>query len=148
MRPKRLSSKSSRRPVIPVGAILSLWIIMNGALAQIIMATRVIFGLRSRGGAPMFLARVSEKTHTPVRATFVVCVVVLALALFFPLKSLASATSLIILLVFAASNAALIVLERRSPDAPFDTPILLPWLGLVVTFLLLAGRFVFGGGGH
>lgn len=33
-------------------ALLSLWIIANGALAQIVMASRVIYGLRLRRGSP------------------------------------------------------------------------------------------------
>ncbi len=33
-------------------ALLSLWIIANGALAQIVMASCVIYGLRLRRGSP------------------------------------------------------------------------------------------------
>lgn len=127
-------------------ALLSLWIILNGALAQIVMASRVIFGLRKHHGAPPFLTRLHGKTRTPVAATLAVSAVILTLALFFPTESLASATSLVILLVFLVANASLIVLERRDPEADFDVPVFLPWLGLVLTLLLLIGNFFLGGG--
>jgi amino acid transporter len=129
-------------------AVLSLWIICNGALAQIIMATRVIYGLGEMEGAPDLLTRISGATDTPVRATIVATGVALVLALFFPLATLASATSFIILLVFAASNAALIVLERREPEAPFDVPIAVPWFGLVVSVGLVVAKLFVSGGGH
>lgn len=129
-------------------ALLSLWIIANGALAQIIMATRVIYGLDEHGGAPGALTSINEKTDTPLVATISCTVGALALAIFFPLATLASATSLIMLLVFAASNVALIVLERRSPDAPFDVPPFLPWVGAVLSIGLVVANFVVGGGGH
>jgi uncharacterized integral membrane protein len=66
--------------------------------------------------------------------------VILLLALFFPLKTLAAATSFIILLVFAAANLSLIALERRHPAAPFDIPVFVPWLGLALCGGLLAGK--------
>jgi amino acid transporter len=129
-------------------ALLSLWIIANGALAQIVMASRVIYGLGHRGGVPAWLARVNGRTGTPLIATFAVTAVAVALARLFPLETLAAATSFVILLVFAVSNLALIRLERRRPEAPFDTPTLLPWVGLAVCLVLIAGRLLLGGGGH
>lgn len=129
-------------------AILSLGIILNGALAQIIMATRVIYGMRKTQGAPQFLTQLNPRTKTPIIATILSTLVALLLALFFPLKTLASITSLVMLLIFVASNAALIVLEKREPEAPFDTPIFLPWIGLFVSILLVIANFFVSGGGH
>lgn len=129
-------------------ALLSLWIIANGALAQIIMASRVIYGLGDIEGAPELLARVGDGTSTPLLATAASTVVALVLTLFFPLGALASATSFIMLLVFVVSNAALIVLERRDANAPFDVPRFLPWGGLVLSLALAAASFFVSGGGH
>jgi len=70
----------------------------------------------------------------------------MSLALFFPLEALAAATSFVILLVFAASNLALIRLERQQPEAPFDIPGFVPWVGLAVCMVLILGRFLLGGG--
>jgi amino acid transporter len=129
-------------------ALLSVWIIANGALAQLVMASRVIYGLHRRGGAPDWLGRIHPATGTPLTATAAATAVALALTLFFPLETLAATTSLVMLLVFAASNLALIRLERRRPAAPFDTPRWVPWLGLVLCAALILGRFLLPGGGH
>jgi hypothetical protein len=52
------------------------------------------------------------------------------------------------LLVFGASSASLIPLERREPDAPFDMPVWLPWLTLALCGALVVARLFVGGGGH
>jgi amino acid transporter len=129
-------------------AVLSLAIILNGALTQIIMGSRVIYSLGNNNGAPSWMAKVNGKTDTPVIATAIATAIALTLVLFFPLTTLASITSFIMLLVFIASSAALIKLEREKPEAPFDTPNWLPWVALVLTVALLITSFFVSGGGH
>jgi amino acid transporter len=129
-------------------AALSLWLILNGALAQLVMASRVIYHSGQKGGAVGPLGRLNDRTRTPLLATVAVTAVAVSLALFFPLKTLAAATSTVILLVFAASNWALIRMERREPKAPFDTPVWLPWLALLLCLAVLAANFLLPGGGH
>lgn len=126
-------------PKWPLG-VLSLWIIINGALAQVIMATRVVYSMKDQGGAPDWLGRVNEKTGTPLIATAGATAVVIVLASFFPTGALAAATSFIMLMVFAASNAALIILERREEDARFDAPVFVPYVGFVLCILLMLGE--------
>lgn len=139
--------KEAGLPVWPL-AILSLAIILNGALAQIIMSTRVIYSMGDKNGVPQVLASVNKTTKTPLLATLISTGVAMAFALFLPLETLASITSMVMLLVFVAANASLIKLERHEPKAPFDTPKSLPWIALVLCIILIAGQFVFGGGGH
>jgi len=128
-------------------AVLSLWIVLNGALAQIIMASRVMYDLGQRGAAPGPLARIWSRTNTPAAGTVAAAAVALVLAVALPLERLAAITSFIMLIIFATSNLALIRLERREPDAPFDTPVWLPWLGLVLTVTLMAATFLLPGTG-
>lgn len=128
-------------------AVLSLWIILNGALAQLIMASRVIYDLGGRGAAPGPLARIWPRTDTPVMGTLAAAGVALVMATLFPLQRLAAITSFIMLVIFATSNVALIRLERREPEAPFDTPVWLPWVGLTLTVVLIAATFTLPGGG-
>ena len=139
--------KGAELPGWPV-AMLSLWIILNGALAQIIMASRVMYDLGQRGAAPGPLARIWPRTNTPAAGTLAAAAVALALATALPLERLAAITSFIMLIIFATSNLALIRLERREPDAPFDTPVWLPWLGLVLTLVLIAATLLVPGGGE
>ncbi|WP_306119526.1 MULTISPECIES: amino acid permease [unclassified Roseitalea] len=128
-------------PGLPV-AIASLFVIVNGGLTQIIAAARLILDLGRDGrGMPGFFGYVNPATDTPVRATLVVLALVLALALLIPLKGLASATSLAILIVFAGVNAALWALKRRGqPEAVPDISIGVPILGLVFCLGAIGGQ--------
>ena len=81
--------------------VVSLLTGINGALVQIIMASRVVYGLSKKDQAPAFLGKINSKTQTPLRATALITLIVLALAIFFPLQTLAESTSFIILIIFA-----------------------------------------------
>jgi basic amino acid/polyamine antiporter, APA family len=95
----------------PVAAAATIAMV-NGVLVQIVMASRVLYGMANEGVAPEWFAKVDRQRQTPVRATLVVAGVILLLALFFPLVQLAEATSLITLFVFALVNLALFALGR------------------------------------
>lgn len=95
---------------------LGLVAVINGALIQIIMVSRVCYGMGRRGWAPAWLARVHPATRTPVRATLLVSALVIVMALWLPLESLARATSYCILLVFVLVNLALWRIRQRSVD--------------------------------
>ncbi|HID44965.1 MAG TPA: amino acid permease [Chromatiaceae bacterium] len=117
-------------------SIIGLLAIINGALIQMIMASRVMYGLSSRGQLPAVLGFVHPKTHTPVVATLVVTGVVLFLALIGHLSILAESTSFIMLGVFSMVNLALLHIKRRSPETVVSIrfPVAIPFLGFVVSF--------------
>lgn len=125
-------------PGWPVG-IASLFIIVNGALTQIIAASRLLMDLaRDRRGAPQFLAQVSVKTQTPVFATITLGSIVLMLAVFVPLKSLAEITSLTILFVFAGVNASLFKLKNSDhPQSAPDIWPVIPATGAIICFAVI-----------
>lgn len=128
---------------------VSLFIIVNGALAQIIMASRLLMDMgRDRRGAPDELGRVHSRTDTPVLATVLATAAVLLLALFLPLRSLANLTSAIVLAVFATVNASLIVLKRRGqPDSVPDVPPWIPWAGALLSAGAVLAQLVVDGVG-
>lgn len=128
-------------------AVLGLLVIVNGALAQIVMATRVAFSLSRSGGAPGWLGRVNQRTATPVTATVAATIIIITLASLVPLGSLAAATSLIMLSVFFVSNLSLIALDRRRPAKAFNVPAWVPYLGATLCVALAAGQFLVPGGG-
>ncbi len=103
-------------PSAPVAAMAAVAMI-NGILVQIIMASRVLYGMAREGIAPSWFGQVGEARKTPGRATFTVAATILALALFFPLIRLAEATSLATLGVFALVNLALCSLGGALDDA-------------------------------
>lgn len=120
--------------------IVSLLAGINGALVQMIMASRVAYGMAKRDHLPLWFAKVNPKTQTPLHATFVVAAAVLILALLFPLVTLAKITSGIVILVFSIVNLALYTIKRKDPDLDADAirlPIWLPLLGGLSCLLVL-----------
>jgi APA family basic amino acid/polyamine antiporter len=96
---------------------ISLVAVVNGALIQIIMSSRVCYGMSRRGWAPEWLGRVHPLTRTPLIATVLVTVLVMLMAPWIPIESLARATSFFILMVFTLVNLALWRIKRRPRNA-------------------------------
>lgn len=122
-------------------ALISLFAVVNGAMIQIIMAARVLFGMSREGWLPGF-AHIHVRTRTPLRATFVVTLAVLVLALWLNLVVLAKLTSFVILMVFALIHFSLLRIKRRNAAPPRGAivfPVWVPLLGLATTlgFLIL-----------
>ncbi len=115
---------------------------MNGALVQMIMAARILYGLARQGALPAAFGRVSATTHTPLLATFIAIGATLLLALFFPIDLLAEATSVITLTVFALVNLALFAIKRRRlPRGPgLSVPAVLPLAGFLACGGFLAAE--------
>jgi amino acid transporter len=114
---------------------------VNGIIVQIIMASRVLYGLASQGDLPEVFSRVNRRTRTPVIATVAVSAIILALAFLVPLHDLAEVTARMTLVVFAIVNLALVVIKRRAASLPtigFVAPGWVPWAGATACVLLLA----------
>lgn len=106
-----LATKSENLATI-IG-IISLIAILNGALVQIIMGARILYGMSVQQLAPHVFDRISNKTQTPIRATLFIGLIIWLLATALPLVALAKLTSSIILLVFTLVNASLVVIQLR-----------------------------------
>ncbi len=91
-------------------AIISMLAVVNGALVQIIMASRVIYGIAKINREDHFLASINPTTRTPINATLLVSAAVLILAIGLDLESLATLTSAVTLIIFMAINLSLIVI--------------------------------------
>lgn len=115
---------------------------LNGVIIQIIMASRVLYGLGKKGALPALFATVHPVTRTPLIATGTIALIVLILALFFPLQGLAEWTSRIVLTIFTLVNGSLILLKCRSDVPPtdgFSVPLWVPVCGVVSCLLFLLG---------
>lgn len=113
---------------------------VNGVLIQIIMASRVLYGMADRGHLPKVLAQVSPLTQTPSVATAGVVLVILILTQALPIERLASHTSQIVLTVFVFVNLSLLALKLRGDtqaDA-FRVPAAVPVLGLLTSVALVS----------
>ena len=120
-------------------SIIGMFAIINGALIQMIMASRVFYGLSSRGQLPAALKFVHPNTQTPLVATLVATVIVLVLASVGRLATLAETTSVIMLIVFSMVNLALWRIKRRDPN-PVDTIVFPFWIPIAGFFV--SGAFV------
>ncbi len=112
---------------------------LNGVLAQMVMASRVLFGLGRRERRLAFFHRTSPTFGTPARATLAIGAAVIITSLTVDIAALAELTSTFLLAVFAVINVSLIVLKRRGGrPAEFTVPAWVPWLGLIGSLMALA----------
>lgn len=128
--------------VITVIAIVAT---LNGVIIQIIMASRVLYGLAKQGSVPAIFGSVNQRTRTPLLATAAITVIVLILALSAPLEDLAEWTSRIVLIIFAMVNGALFLLKLKSQPVQseyFSTWIGVPVLGFLTSIALLVGQYI------
>ena len=109
-----LYEKGSGASPMPINAIAAV-AILNGALVQIIMASRMLYGLASKRQIPAVLAYVNPRTHTPLLATLVTTLLILLLSLPGTLRGLAQATSIVMLTVFALVNLSAWRVKRSMP---------------------------------
>jgi len=113
--------------------MISIVATLNGALIQMIMGSRILYGLADQGALPAPLARVNRRTRTPLLATALVVGTTLVFALLFPIETLARGTSAMTLFVFSLVNLALVRLKQRGP-APagiLSMPPAVPVLGFL-----------------
>jgi APA family basic amino acid/polyamine antiporter len=111
----------------------------NGALIQVIKASRMFYGLADQGQLPVWLARIHPGRRTPVAATVAVSVLVAALSLSVGITELAEATSVVTMGVFALTNLSLFLLKRREPvvSGVRSVPIPIPAAGFAVSSAFL-----------
>jgi amino acid transporter len=111
--------------------LISLLSIINGALIQIIMASRMLYGLAVMKRLPAVFAYVHPRTHTPAMATLAVGLLIVGFALAAPLLTLAQMTSFIVLLIFFLVDLALAQIKLRRQHAPPDAFVVARWVPMV-----------------
>lgn len=116
---------SGRDPLLIT--LIGMFAVINGALIQLIMASRVCYGMSCRGWLPGLFGQVSARTRTPVVSTLLVSVAVLLMALWFPIETLAKTTSYFLLLVFSLVNLSLWRLKQRG-EQPADIICVPAWV--------------------
>lgn len=130
-------------------SLIALVAVLNGALIQIIMGSRVLYGLSAEGWLPSVVGKVDPRTRTPVIATGIATGIVLALALLLPLVTLALTTSMTILVVFAVVNLALWRIKGRDPrpQGVMTFPRWIPGAGFLANVAFVGFQIVRWAGG-
>jgi amino acid transporter len=126
--------------------VISLVAVVNGMLIQIIMGSRVLYGMSKADMAPKILSYIYPRTQVPIISTTIVFIFIVFAALFLKLVPLAKLTSTIILFVFASVNLSLVVIKlkenklrvARKKDHIY-LPVLIPIIGFIlcISFLIL-----------
>ena len=89
-----------------VFSAIALFALTNGALINMIMASRLIYGMSQQGIVPRAMGRVHGERRTPWVAIVFVAALAFALLLLGDLESLADTTVLLLLCVFVFVNIA------------------------------------------
>ncbi|KQS66860.1 APC family permease [Modestobacter sp. Leaf380] len=134
-------------PGFPLGlfGVITMFAVANSALINMLMASRLVYGMSREGVLPPLLGRVSARRQTPTVAIGFTTALAFGLITFVgAVPDLGGTTALLLLVVFAVVNVAVLVLRRDTVDGDhFRTPTFLPVIGaLACAFLATpwAGR--------
>jgi basic amino acid/polyamine antiporter, APA family len=118
-------------------ALIGLLAIGNTALLNMIMASRLLYGMANEGILPAKLAVVHPRRKSPYVAIGFTVLIAAGLIASGSFKNLADTTVLLLLLVFSLVNVAVLVL-RKSPvaHAHYRTPTWAAAAGAATTLLL------------
>lgn len=111
----------------PLITVIGLFAIINGILAQIIMSSRILYGMSREKLINNWFGSVNKITRTPINSTILVGIIMLIGALSLPLVTLASLTSLGLLVIFSFVHAACLKLKSQLDINP-----VFPVIGLVL----------------
>lgn len=142
-------------PGLPIGTLfpfITMFAVSNTALINMLMASRLIYGMARQHVLPPVLGSVHKTRRTPWVA--ILFTTTIAFGLIFYVSAFASdsaisvlggTTSLLLLAVFAMVNVAVLVLRRDVKEAGghFKTPTALPVIGCITSLYLvtpLSGR--------
>jgi APA family basic amino acid/polyamine antiporter len=124
-------------------AAIALLAVSNGALINMIMASRIVYGMGDQGVMPTVFSIVHPGRRTPwVSILFTAAIALLVLATIGrndeALSTLGSTTVVLLLLAFVMVNISVLVLRRDPVEHEhFRTPTAFPILGAVVAAALL-----------
>ena len=146
-----VSKGSPNFPIDRVFPFLACFAVANTALINMLMASRLLYGMAKQDVLPRSLGKVLPGRRTPWIAILFSTVLSLLLIWYVTsdpdsniVANLSSTTAFLLLCVFAIVNVACFVLHgRRDPNAPvfFTTPRALPLFAAVLC-LFLAGPWV------
>lgn len=119
-------------------SVIALFAIVNTGMANLVMASRLLYGMAREGLLPARLAAVHERRQTPWIAVLVTMIICLVLVVSGGAKVLAQTTSLLLVIVFLVVHISLIILRRREKSADFRSPAAAPYVGIIFCLLLMS----------
>jgi amino acid transporter len=135
-------------PDLPVGQIypfITMVAVANSALINMLMASRLLYGMANEDVLPRVLGRVHPERRTPwvsvIFTTLIAFGLIVVVSNFMgdeTISTLGGTTALLLLGVFTVVNIAALVLRRRPVEhASFRAPTLIPYLGAATCAFLV-----------
>lgn len=132
-------------PIDKFFPFMTVFAVANTALINMLMASRLVYGLARQDVLPRSLGRVSHRRQAPYVAIAFTTLLALGLITYVRLSSestvvtaLSGTTSLLLLAVFSIVNVACLVLRRRDPEhSGFKAPGPVPVIGALACLYLL-----------
>jgi basic amino acid/polyamine antiporter, APA family len=108
-----------------------MFAVANSALINMLMASRLVYGMSREGVLPPILGRVHQSRRTPYIAIAFTSLLAFGLITFVgAVPALGGTTALLLLGVFTIVNVAVLVLRKNKVDHEhFKSPTILPILG-------------------
>jgi amino acid transporter len=117
-----------------VFSAIALFALTNGALINLVMASRLIYGMARQGIVPRVMGRIHRGRRTPWVAIIFTTVLAGVLVAVGNLEILADTTVTLLLLVFVFVNVAVLILRgERVEHEHWHAPTALPVIGAAVS---------------
>jgi APA family basic amino acid/polyamine antiporter len=126
-----------------VFSAIALFALVNGALINMVMASRLLYGMAQQGVIPRWFGHVHRTRQTPWAGVLMTAAIAALLVIVGDLETLADTTVLLLLFAFVAVNVAVLVLRRTPSDEPhFRAWTAFPVLGVASCLALIVQKLV------
>lgn len=135
-------------PIDDIFPYLTIFAVANTALINMLMASRLLYGMANQRVLPAVFGKVLPGRRSPWVAilftTLLACGLLFVVSVVLPdgvVGALGGTTALLLLAVFAIVNIAVLVLRKDEngygDGSHFRTPTILPWLGAATSLFLV-----------
>ncbi|MDI2031624.1 APC family permease [Saccharopolyspora sp. TS4A08] len=125
-------------------SLIALFAVTNTALINMLMASRLVYGMANEGVVPGAFGKVHKGRRTPWVSILFTSIIAMILVSSLEISDLGSTTSLLLLVVFAVVNVAVLVLRKDEVEHEhFKAPTWVPVLGALTCVFFaspLSGR--------
>ena len=133
-------------PIQTIFAFISIFAVANTVLINMMMASRLLYGMSKQGVLPGFLKGVLRTRRTPYAgilfSTLLAVMLVLTVSTVLPEETIAAlggTTALLLLTVFGLVNISVLVLRGEpGQEGHYRTPTALPVIGALTSFALVS----------
>nr|WP_244409045.1 APC family permease [Stackebrandtia nassauensis] len=121
-----------------VFGLISIFAVSNSALINMLMASRLVYGMSREKVIPKVFGRVAPTRRTPWVAIIFTSAIAIGLTSYANVGDLGGTTALLLLAVFTIVNIAVLVLRRKPVEHKhFKAPTIVPIIGALISAFLV-----------